>query len=509
MPLPINIENLIKDRVIDDSGFEYKLGWNPEKVLHTMCAFANDLDDIGGGYILIGIEEENSRPGTVVGVSEEEASKISKEMSRLCNLMSPRYTPVVSEETYEGKKVVVIWVLAGESRPYKCPVSLAKDRTTNENAYYVRRLSNTVRASQDEEKDLISISGKRTFDDQINREADTSDIRLSLIEEYLNSVGSTMDVDIDRKDRILRNLRLVRGPPEVVKPLNIGLMMFNRRPDDFFPYAWIDVVVMPDPTGEGMTERSFKGPIDRQLQDALDFIRNGIIAERIFKLQDRAEAVRVFNYPYEALEEAIVNAAYHKDYLIPEQITVTFTPDHVEIRSFPGPDRSISDEAIANLTLSCTHYRNKRLGDYLKELHLAEGRNSGIPKIIRALKRNGSEPPKYITDPDRTFLKVMIPIQERFRDRPTKTEQPSVGKKRSRTAEELRSDILEIVGREGCISTKDLCAALGYDGITDNIRRAVSQLIADERISYLYPDSPRHPKQRICPVFEGELQLRY
>jgi len=509
MPLPINIENLIKDRVIEDSRFEYKLGWNPEKVLHTMCAFANDLDNIGGGYILIGIEEENSRPGTVVGVSEEEASKINKEMSRLCNLMSPTYTPVISEEMYEGKRIVVIWVLAGESRPYKCPTSLGKDRTTNENAYYIRRLSNTVRASQSDEIALISISEKRTFDDQINRDASISDIRLALIEDYLERVGSTMDADSGGKDRLLRDLRLVRGPPEVVKPLNIGLMMFNRRPDDFFPYAWIDVVVMPDPTGEGMTERSFKGPIDRQLQDSLDFIRNSIIAERIFKLQDRAEAIRVFNYPYEAIEEAVVNAAYHKDYLIPEQITVTFTPDHVEIRSFPGPDRSISDEAIANLTLSSTHYRNKRLGDYLKELHLAEGRNSGIPKIVRVLKRNGSEPPKYITDPDRTFLKVIIPIHEKFRDKPTKSEPTRVMKKKSRTSEELRSDILEIVKREGCISTKDLCTALGYDGNTDNIRRAIAQLIADERISYLYPDSPRHPKQRICPVFEGELLLRY
>ncbi|WP_029200997.1 hypothetical protein [Oribacterium sp. NK2B42] len=29
-------------------------------------------------------------------------------------------------------------------------------------------------------------------------------------------------------------------------PINVGLMFFNESPDDFFPYAQIEVVIKPD-----------------------------------------------------------------------------------------------------------------------------------------------------------------------------------------------------------------------------------------------------------------------
>ena len=38
------------------------VGWNPEDVLHTICAFANDIHNWGGGYIVVGVEEENGIP---------------------------------------------------------------------------------------------------------------------------------------------------------------------------------------------------------------------------------------------------------------------------------------------------------------------------------------------------------------------------------------------------------------------------------------------------------------
>ena len=43
-------------------------------------------------------------------------------------------------------------------------------------------------------------------------------------------------------------------------------------------------------------------------------------------------------------------------------------------------------------------YRNRRIGEFLKELHLTDGRNTGFKKIIDALKRNGSPLPEFETD---------------------------------------------------------------------------------------------------------------
>ena len=45
MALPINIDDLVNHRKVESARIEYKEGWNPEKVLHTLCAFANDIDN--------------------------------------------------------------------------------------------------------------------------------------------------------------------------------------------------------------------------------------------------------------------------------------------------------------------------------------------------------------------------------------------------------------------------------------------------------------------------------
>ena len=72
------------------------------------------------------------------------------------------------------------------------------------------------------------------------------------------------------------------------------------------------------------------------------YLRNMVVEEHVTKVAGRAEAERVFNYPYEAIEEALVNAVYHRSYEIRERIEVRVNPDRIELLSYPGPDPSIS-----------------------------------------------------------------------------------------------------------------------------------------------------------------------
>lgn len=53
MPLPISIKDLLEHKIVENSRIDYKAGWNPEPILHTICAFANDIDNTGGGYIVM------------------------------------------------------------------------------------------------------------------------------------------------------------------------------------------------------------------------------------------------------------------------------------------------------------------------------------------------------------------------------------------------------------------------------------------------------------------------
>lgn len=152
----------------------------------------------------------------------------------------------------------------------------------------------------------------------------------------------------------------------------------------------------------------------QQLRVALQYIRNSVLTERVRKLPDVADANRYFNYPYAAIEETLSNAVYHKGYDIREPIEVRILPDKIEILSHPGADRSISIEGLKSYRAVSRRYRNRRIGEFLKELHLTEGRNTGFQKIIRALKANGSPMPVFETDDERTYFLTTIPIHPDF-----------------------------------------------------------------------------------------------
>ena len=97
MPIPVNIEQLLGATSIESSRIEYKKGWNPDAIYRTICAFANDIDNTGGGYIIIGVEERNGRPiRPVKGLSLEEIEPIEREMIGFNNLIRPIYYPRTS-----------------------------------------------------------------------------------------------------------------------------------------------------------------------------------------------------------------------------------------------------------------------------------------------------------------------------------------------------------------------------------------------------------------------------
>lgn len=495
MPLPINIENLIKGRSIESSRLEYKEGWNPERVLHTICAFANDIEECGGGYIILGIREVDSRPDKVVGLSDAEIGRIEKELFNLCNLMEPRYVPIGSEEEWEGKRIFVIWAPTDRKRPFKCPVRLGKDGKTSEKAFFIRHLSNTVRANADEEQQLLFLSRHHSFDDEVNNTASINDIDIRLITRFLDTVGSTIAHGERSKIELLRDMRLIEGPDEAPRPLNIALMMFTEDPEVYFPGARIELVYKPNPDGESMEEYIIRGPLNDQLKSALAILRRSFIKERIHKPDGQAEATRVFNYPYQALEEILANAIYHRSYQVNSPIIIEVTPEEIEVYSVPGPDRWISDDDLDNLRLKSRAYRNIRLGDFLKELRLTEGRNTGIPKIIREMTKNGSPLPIYETDTDRTFLNVRIPIHSDFL---TPSDEQLSRERVRRNPIELKNDILDQLRWNGCMSTGELAKALNYSKITVAMRRAISELMASGEIEFKYPDNPRHPQQKLC-----------
>ena len=67
MTIPVNATDLVLGRRTDRSRLEFLDRWDPERVLRTMCAFANDVDGLDGGYIIVAARTDSGIP-VVTGV---------------------------------------------------------------------------------------------------------------------------------------------------------------------------------------------------------------------------------------------------------------------------------------------------------------------------------------------------------------------------------------------------------------------------------------------------------
>ncbi len=134
----------------------------------------------------------------------------------------------------------------------------------------------------------------------------------------------------------------------------------------------------------------------------------------IRKIDGQAEAVRFYNYPFEALEEAISNAVYHKSYQRDNSIEINIRPDCIEILSFPGSIPPVDNEMLKKKRVIARDYRNSRIGDYFKELQLTEGRGTGIPKIRHFMNSNNSPLPIFETDEDKNYFLTTLNIHPDF-----------------------------------------------------------------------------------------------
>jgi ATP-dependent DNA helicase RecG len=389
---------------------EFKEGWNPEIILHTICAFANDVNNWGGGYLIIGIAEENGRAVLPPkGIEIDDLDKMQQDLHKLCHKLRPAYFPVVEPYEIEGKHILVAWVPGGEHRPYKAPRALAKNAEMH---YYIRRLSSTVKANDQEEQQLMQLAAKIPFDDRINHHASIDNLSLAQIRMFLQDVKSDLFESAGTMpfEELVRSMHIARGPSEYLRPVNAGLLFFNEAPEQFFPYSWIEINIYHDEIGDSFTEKVFKGPIHQQLRNALAYIRASIIEEHVEKIEGQAEAVRFYNYPYSAIEEALANAVYHKNYELREPIEVNVRLDQLEILSHAGPMPPLTKDDFKKERIVSRKYLNRRIGDFLRELHLTEGKGTGIPKIRKALKNNGSPEPIFETDDDRSyFLTIFKP----------------------------------------------------------------------------------------------------
>lgn len=198
--IPLKIETLLEGQVVEQNRVEYKEGWNPGEIIHTICAFANDYDNINGGYLVIGVAANEGIPILPPkGVKKEDVDSIQQEIFQYCNKIEPRYIPTIEVVNYPDNDTHLIYLKcsAGDAGPYRAPKDIysKKGATKSDKTmyYWIRLGSLTTTAKKDEISDLFEKFNSVPFDDRVNRDA-------TILNELKNN-GSPMpefDTDDDR-----------------------------------------------------------------------------------------------------------------------------------------------------------------------------------------------------------------------------------------------------------------------------------------------------------------------
>lgn len=414
--LTVNIVDLLHCAGVESARIEFKASWDEKttglQLIKTICAFANDYQNLNGGYIVIGVAEEK---GCAIlppkGLQPEEIEAAQKWIRGRCKAMDPEYQPYLSPEVLDGKHLLVIWAPASDVRPHNCP----SENKGEARKYFVRLGCETVEAQKDLLQELLQLTARVPFDDRRAQHARTEDMREFKVREFLRDIRSGLSDEQDTRE-LYRKLRIAVPVNGHDVPKNIGLLLFSENPEQWFTGARIEIAhFAAGASGNIIEERVFRGGIHEQLKNALIWLEN-ISGMHLEKQPDSFRVKGWVSYPIPALREALVNAVYHRSYeSSQEPVKVYLYPDRIEVISYPGPVPGIKLEHLSQKTpMPPVPARNRRVGEFLKELRLAEGRGTGLPKLYRAMRENGSPEPKFDFDDNRTYFQVTLPAHPEY-----------------------------------------------------------------------------------------------
>ena len=416
--LPINLANLLHGRGVESVRVEFKAAWSPAttgpQVLKTICAFANDYHNLNGGYVVIGVAEFEGRACLPPeGISAAELEAAQKWLRGNCNRLDPQYQPLLSPEVVSGRHILVVWAPASQIRPHRAP-----DGIRGPLRYWVRVGADTVDAEQRGGllRELIGQTARVPWDDRRALDAGLTDLHEMTVREHLHEIGSGLTEESDAVE-IYRRMGITMRVNDHDVPRNVGLLFFAAEPARWFRGAWIDCALFAARgSGDVQEEQEFRGGLTQQLRNCLRYLygRSPVLLR---KEPERIEASRWRAYPEMALRETLVNALYHRGYEpdAPEPTKVYLYPDRVEITSYPGPVPGLEPRHFAlHSSIPTVPARNRRIGEFLKEVGLAEARLTGLRKVAAAMAANGSPAPRYDFDDGRTYFRVTLPAHPEY-----------------------------------------------------------------------------------------------
>lgn len=375
-----------------------------DDVVATLSAFANDLQNLGGGYVVCGAREEKDANGfprlARTGLSASRIREVENTVLARCrDRVSPPITPLVEELPSEddGCRILVfIQPATGTAHTF---------RRGNEGArHYVRVSRSTIEARNGVLRELLVRKGAlEPWDRRPCNGATTNNLDLLALRDALQRMGMfspERGVDPYLADGVqispfVPSLCVAEPLTGVLRPRNYAVLLFGREPQKFVPGAFAIYSAYPgrDRTDPVAVRIEIPGTLldqARRMQELLDSE-----ALTIFDKTD-LKSPNAQKYPRRALQEAMVNALAHRDYELFDPVRFTSYQDRVEFISPGGLPYGITVTDLRRGTVT-PRWRNQSLAWFLSRLQLAQAEGQGIQTIRSAMKAAGCPPPRFET----------------------------------------------------------------------------------------------------------------
>ncbi len=453
-----------------------------EQVARTAVAFANGA----GGRMVFGVKDS---PREIIGIPEGQLFTMEERITNsIFNQCAPAIVPEVYIQSAAEKTLLVVEIFPGPHKPYYLK------KPGKQTGTYIRVGSSNRKASPESIEALERQRRKVSYDSLPVHGCPVEEVDLSGFKKAYRaltgkSIGTTQ----------LQNMGLLHPERDRVLPTHAALLL-SRSPSKkrFFPYAKVECARF-----KGTDKRVFldqatvDGPVHEAVEPCVAFIKKNIALGATIGEIYRQER---WEYPLEAVREALINAIIHRDYaILGSDIKVAIYDDMLEITS-PGP---LPDSLpIEELGTGRSEIRNRILAPIFKDLKLIEAWGSGIQKMYDEL-----------TDYPEIELKLQEAghaFQAQFKKAKSSSTRSSIRTSTghepdmNRTWIETQPDMLKILDfcRAGR-SVKEIMHFLGLKHRETFLNNYLHPLIQEHLISMTVPDKPKSPKQRYVITPDG------
>ena len=160
-------------------------------------------------------------------------------------------------------------------------------------------------------------------------------------------------------------------------------------------------------------------------------------------------------------------------------------------RKFEGPMPPLTQDDMKKERVASRNYRNRRIGDFLKELHYTEGRSTGFPKIRKALRLNGSPEVRFETDANNSYFLAHLDIHPEFLKELEVGATPQATPKVTPKALEL----LRVL-KQGPKTRSEIMESMNLKDVMIFFKNYINPALEANYIAMQFPDSPKHPNQK-------------